>query len=305
MKHQNDFCVLILSHGRPDNVVTVNTLEKFGYTGKWYIVLDSYDETADEYIKKFGIDKVIIFNKDVYMDNDLTDSMDNFKFHKSIVYARQACIDIARSMGYRYFAEYEDDYDSIRWRMNPEIEYSSKMLSSEKEHQTLDRVFDVMLDYLIETPQLTSICMAQSGDYIGGGNSRMIQEQSRRKGMNSWMIDTQRPFDFFGTMNDDVNAYTTLSSRGTLFLTTGYIAINQKQTQKSASGNTDMYKRFGTYAKSFYSVMSHPSGVKIGTLQNLGDRVNTSEFRVHHTVDWKSVAPKILSPKYKKVLKKP
>lgn len=300
MKHP-DFCVFILSHGRPDNVVTVDTLKRFGYTGQWFIVLDDLDPTIEQYKAKFGDDKIVVFNKDVYMST--TDSMDNFSFHKSIVYARNACIDIAQGLGFRYFAEYEDDYDSIRWRMNPEIEYSSKMLSSE--HNTLDRVFDVMLDYLIETPRLTSICMAQSGDYIGGGNSRMIQEQSRRKAMNSWIIDTERYFEFAGTMNDDVVVYTSLTAQGTLFLTTGYIAINQKQTQSNASGNTDMYKRFGTYAKSFYSVIAHPSGVKIGTLQNLGDRVNTSAFRVHHTVEWKYTAPKILRENIKKVLKSP
>lgn len=305
MKHQNDFCVLILSHGRPNNVVTVETLRKMGYTGKWFIVLDSFDETIDQYKEKFGDDKVIVFDKKAIMDDPNTDAMDNFYFHKSIMYARQACISIVKEMGFRYFAEYEDDYDSVRWRMNEKIEYSSKMLSQNPEDRVLDQVFDAMLDYLIETPRLTAICMAQSGDYIGGGNSRMIQEQSRRKAMNSWMIDTERPFDFAGTMNDDVNAYTTLSNRGMLFLTTGYIAINQKQTQSNASGNTDMYKQFGTYTKSFYSVMGHPSGVKIGTIQNLGDRVNTAAFRVHHTVDWKSVAPKILKESTKKVLKKP
>ena len=303
MKHKNDFCVLILSHGRPENVVTVNTLTRFGYTGAWFIVLDDLDPTKEEYEKKFGKEKIIVFDKEKVMHDPSTDSMDNFYFHKSIVYARQSCIQIAKDLGYRYFAEYEDDYDSVRWRMNEEIEYSSKMLSDA--HNTLDRVFDVMLDYLIEAPRITSICMAQSGDYIGGGGSRMIQEQSRRKGMNSWMIDTERPFDFAGTMNDDVVAYTTLSTRGVLFLTTGFIAINQKQTQSNASGNTDMYKKFGTYAKGFYSVISCPSGVKVTPLFNtsarkaVGPKTNNT-FRLHHAVDWKSVAPKILSPSVKK-----
>lgn len=303
MKHQSNFCVLILSHGRSNNVVTVDTLKKFGYTGNWFIVLDNLDESASQYKDRFGEDHVVIFNKELYMG--LTDAMDNFNYHKSIVYARQACIDIAEGLGYQYFAEYEDDYDSIRWRMNEEIEYSSKMLSSRPENHVLDRVFDAMIDYLIETPRLQSICMAQSGDYIGGGGSRMVQEQSRRKAMNSWIIDVNRPFDFAGTMNDDVVAYTSLSSQGVLFLTTGFIAINQKQTQSNASGNTDMYKKFGTYAKAFYSVMSHPSGVKISPLFNtsarkaIGPKTNKT-FRLHHEVTWRNVAPKILRPEIKK-----
>lgn len=299
MKHRN-FCVLILSHGRANNVVTVDTLNKFGYTGDWFILLDSFDESKDEYVKRFGVERILIFDKQRVMDAPTTDAMDNFKFSKSIMYARQAALEAAKDMGYQYFAEYEDDYDSVRWRMNPEIEYSSKMLS--KEGNVLDKVFDAMITYLEETPRLQSICMAQSGDYIGGGNSRMIQEQSRRKVMNSWIIDVDRPFDFAGTMNDDVVVYSSLTHRGVLFLTTGFIAINQKQTQSGASGNTDMYKKFGTYAKAFYSVIGCPSGVKISTLSNLGDRVNTKEFRVHHQVDWKSVAPKILRQNIKKSL---
>ena len=301
MKHKNDFCVLILSNGRPDDVVTVKTLKRFGYTGEWRIVLDLDDPTSSRYVENFGAERIVWFSKD--SAKECTDAMDNFQYMKSIVYARQYCIKIAKDLGCRYFAEYEDDYDSIRWRMNEEIEYSSKMLSDA--HNTLDGVFDIMLDYLIETPQLTSICMAQSGDYIGGGGSRMIQEQSRRKAMNSWIIDTQRPFDFSGTMNDDVNAYTMLATRGVLFLTTGFIALNQKTTQSNASGNTDMYKQFGTYAKAFYSVMGCPSGVKVSPLFNtsarksVGPKTN-NEFRIHHQVDWKSVAPKILSPSVKK-----
>lgn len=300
MKHKNNFCVLILSHGRANNVVTVDTLKRFGYTGDWFILLDSFDETKDDYINRFGEEHILVFDKEEVMNDPSTDAMDNFKFHKSIMYARQASIPMMKKKGYKYFAEYEDDYDSVRWRMSPEIEYSSKMLSDK--HNVLDRVFDVMLDYLIETPRLQALCMAQSGDYIGGGGSRMIQEQYRRKAMNSWMIDVDRSFDFAGTMNDDVVVYTSLTHQGVLFLTTGFIAINQKQTQKGVSGNTDMYKTFGTYAKSFYSVMACPSAVKIGTLQNLGDRVKTGEFRVHHTVDWKSVAPKIIRSSNKKSL---
>jgi hypothetical protein len=305
VKHQNDFCVFILSHGRPASVVTVNTIKKFGYTGNWYIILDDFDQTIDEYKKRFGENKIIVFDKAKVMNDCGTDAMDNFHFHKSSMYARNVCTEIAKDLGYKYYAEYEDDYDSIRWRMNPEIEYSSKMLSTNSDHHTLDRVFDVMIDYLAETPRLQSVCMAQSGDYIGGGDSRMSVDQYRRKVMNSWIIDVDRPFSFSGTMNEDVNCYTTLTSRGVLFLTTGFIAINQKQTQSSGSGNTDMYKKYGTYVKSFYSIIGHPSGVKIAALFNTsarkasGPKTNDT-FRVHHRVTWGSVAPLILRENIKK-----
>ena len=60
---RSDFCVFILTHGRPDKVYTVESLRKSGYTGKIYIVIDDEDKTAEEYIRIFG-DNVLVFSKD-------------------------------------------------------------------------------------------------------------------------------------------------------------------------------------------------------------------------------------------------
>lgn len=55
MRTMNEkFAVFILSYGRPNNIITLNTLKKCGYTGEWYIVIDNEDDTADEYYKNFG-----------------------------------------------------------------------------------------------------------------------------------------------------------------------------------------------------------------------------------------------------------
>jgi hypothetical protein len=51
---RDDFAIFILSHGRPDNIYTVNTLNKVGYTGKYYFILDNEDPTIDGYKEKFG-----------------------------------------------------------------------------------------------------------------------------------------------------------------------------------------------------------------------------------------------------------
>ena len=61
MKNKN-FAVFILSHGRPDNVITYKTLKKLRYKGKIYIIIDNEDKTQKKYYKNFG-NKVIIFDK--------------------------------------------------------------------------------------------------------------------------------------------------------------------------------------------------------------------------------------------------
>ena len=40
---RDDFAVFILSHKRADRVLTVESLKKCGYTGKYYIICDNED----------------------------------------------------------------------------------------------------------------------------------------------------------------------------------------------------------------------------------------------------------------------
>ncbi|EFC6976332.1 hypothetical protein DFZ72_21860 [Escherichia coli] len=39
---RDDFCAFILTHGRPDKVLTYRTLRRAGYTGKIFIVVDDW-----------------------------------------------------------------------------------------------------------------------------------------------------------------------------------------------------------------------------------------------------------------------
>ena len=94
---RSDFCAFILSHGRSDNVKTYGLLRKLGYTGPIYIVVDNEDATIDKYVEKFG-EYVVVFNKP-FVSNTF-DTCDNQDNRKAIVYARNACFDISKELGY-------------------------------------------------------------------------------------------------------------------------------------------------------------------------------------------------------------
>lgn len=59
---RDDFAVFILTHGRARRQMTLATLQKCGYTGRLYLIIDDEDEQADEYVKLYG-EKVIQFSK--------------------------------------------------------------------------------------------------------------------------------------------------------------------------------------------------------------------------------------------------
>lgn len=110
-----DFAVFILTHARPDKVITYDTLIKEGYTGKIYIIIDNEDKTAERYYKRFG-DKVIMFNK--FEKINETDLIDNFDDYRIVIFARNKCHDIARELGLKYFLVLDDDYSQFGYRIN-------------------------------------------------------------------------------------------------------------------------------------------------------------------------------------------
>lgn len=278
----DDFAVFILTHGRPDRIHTLKTLEKQGYTGDWYLVIDNEDKMADEYYKNYG-DKVIMFDKKaISLTFDTADLSDD---RRAIVYARNACFQIAKELGIKYFVEFDDDYTSFNLRYPKDGKLAARMLDN------LDDIFEMMLDFLEDTQALT-VCFSQGGDHIGGLTGRW-KKGLIRKVMNSFFCRTDRPFQFLGRVNEDVNTYTYLGSKGELMLTTTDLMLVQLQTQSNQGGMTDLYLDSGTYLKSFYTVMYMPSAVEIREM-------GTANRRLHHHVKWNNCVPMILNERYKK-----
>lgn len=273
---RDDFCAFILSHGRPNNIKTLKTLEKAGYTGKLYIVIDDEDATEDEYRRLYG-DMILQFCKTDQAKNiDAADLSDD---RRTIVYARNACFDLAKEVGVRYFIELDDDYTSLEHRY---IQGGSLRVRAVR---NADAIISSMVDFLNESGAL-AVAFAQGGDFIGGAKGANFKKGILRKAMNSFICDTQKPFKFVGRINEDVNTYVTLGSRGNLFFTYCGVSLTQTQTQKSSGGMSGVYEQ-GTYQKSMYTVMMHPSSVAI---KEMGDK----HLRLHHQIDWNSTVPKII-----------
>jgi glycosyltransferase involved in cell wall biosynthesis len=278
------FAVFILTHGRPNKVVTFNSLRKQGYTGEIYIIIDNEDKTADEYRRIYG-DKVIVFDK--LAISKTFDEGDNFNDRRAVIYARNASFGIARDLGLDYFLQLDDDYSAFVHKLTSSLKYAERRVKS------LDRVFDAMLEYYQSISAVT-IALAQNGDFLGGAvTSTLDSLWLKRKAMNTFFCSIHRPFAFVGRVNEDVNTYTSLGNRGALMFTVLNVAIIQLQTQSNIGGMTEMYLDTGTYIKSFYTVMYAPSCV---TIYEMGH----THKRLHHKINWATAVPCIVSDEYRK-----
>ena len=223
---RDDFGVLIVSHGRASNVKTVHTLvNKCNYTGKWYIVLDNEDSSIQEYINNYGQEHIIVFDKLAKAKE--CDTCDIPSRPRNVVlFARNACVDIARKLGLRFFLELDDDYTEFRSRQWDGDKLSSIYVKD------FDSICNEVLEFL-QVSKADCVAFSQTGDFIGGRESKVYRERLTRKAMNAFFCTLDRPFDFVGRMNDDVNTYCLLGSQGKLFFTIADIALNQPDTQTS------------------------------------------------------------------------
>lgn len=274
-----DFAVFILTHGRPNNVKTTATLKRCGYTGPIYYIVDNEDKTVSEYVKNFGSQYVKVFDKKAMADQ--VDEANNFDERRTITHARNACFKIAKELGITYFVQLDDDYKQFKYRFENKLGYEAVI-------KNIDIVFDIFINFY-KSSNILSIAFSQGGDHIGGFSGTKL----KRKCMNSFFCSTEREFKFIGAMNEDVNTYTTLGSRGEVFFTFTSVQLDQKETQSQNSGITDMYLKYGTYCKAFTTVMMQPSSVKVTMM-------NTNNPRIHHSVNWGATVPVIIDPKFKK-----
>lgn len=284
MKHK--FLATILTHRRPDTVLTYNTLRRCGYTGKILLILDNEDPTLDEYKALYAPDEIYVFDK--AEADRTTDNCDNKKHRKTALYARNAVFDIAQKLGFRYFIQLDDDYTVFRYRMLKDARYGSASIKN------LDNVFDLLLDFYAMS-KAHSIAMTLGGDHIGGDKNTWIKDAWRvkRKCMASWICDTKNPLKFAGHMNDDCSRYTVGGRRGELYMQFYNLMVNTVQTQSTEGGMTDVYKDIGTYVKTMYTVIQAPSCTNLRIIGHTNPRI-------HHQINWPACAVKIIREEFKK-----
>ena len=279
-----DLAVFIMVHGRPKAMKTYHTLRKQGYTGKIFLVADDLDETRSEYQEIYK-DEVLVFDKKKAAKE--VDSGDNSGDLRSTLFSANTIPRLAKEQGYKYFFIMCDDYDWWGYKFDSELKYKDNRVKN------LDKLFAHLLEFYKSIPAKT-VAFAQGGDWMGGRKSSFAKSvQLKRKAMNTFLCSTERPFKFIGRLNEDVTTYIRLGSTGDLFFTIPNAMINQQATMQVDGGLTDVYLEYGTYVKSFMSVMYNPSCIKISQL-------GQKHKRIHHRIKWNNAVPRILHQKNKK-----
>ena len=149
-----------------------------------------------------------------------------------------------------------------------------------------------MVQMMKEAP-ITSLSFGLSSYYLGGAENNNVQEGMIRKTMTTFLMRADDLQYFHMRMNDDITTSLINGMRGKLYYTYMPVMVYVDPTQVQHGGMTDIYKKNGTYRKSFYSVMCCPSCVKVSSMGITG-------YRIHHEINWNNAVPKLLSERWRK-----
>lgn len=278
---KNDYAVFIISHKRPE-VETLKALEKHGYQGEYFIVIDDTDPTIEEYKSRYG-EHLLIFNKDEILKE--TDTIDNFKIYTSATYARNFCIKAAKEKGYAFFVNIDDDINRFVFR------YVEGEKLATKNIKNIGKVFDEYIKYM-KLASLTCTAFILTGRLIGGSNNPLVKNCFYSRPTNCLIIRTSTP-PFKSTVCEDVIYAVDNNEKG--LLTYGLMPVviyaGKPCTGNSGGGMAEYYSAQKEYTQFFHIKIAKPTAVflKISPSGKVEVRFDENRF-----------LPKILNEKMKK-----
>lgn len=275
MMTKNKYSVFIISHGRANNQLTVNSLRKCGYNDKIYIIVDNLDKQVDEYIENANGNEIVIFDKEKIFET--CDTMDNFHNLSSALYARNFCFELAKRLNIDYFVLLDDDIQHFG------IRYDDNGSLKRKEIASINEVFDIYINYM-QKANITCLGFGNEGGYIGGTGGKFSKGYGRTTNQ-AMIFKTNTEARFLGTQNEDFNICCKYFSE--IFMEIYGVSIMTPVRGTNDGGNN--YDLSGMYISNFYSLILAPSFNKI----IIGKNITLKR-------KWDCFVPMILSEEVKK-----
>lgn len=274
--------IYIISKGRPQ-CVTARALKRINYQGEWFIVCGNNDETIPEYQKKWGKDKVLIF--DWYKEVEKTDFLDNFgvkNLSSGAAPVRNATMEISNKRGELRHWQFDDDYPGFI-KFNKELRKNIRIQDGETLQFEMAKIAQFGYEADLENVgfQPTSNTFPDNAFFFSKRVFNAHNLPSTFEKFVRWR----------GRLNDDtVNAIDVLKNGG-FEISFNYLGMSTIKTQTEKGGLTDLYKLEGTVRKTAYPILLSPLSVSLVVKFN----------RYHHQNNWRKISPKLIKETYAKL----
>lgn len=282
--------VFILSHNSPNTCITLDTLIKLGYAGKWYIIIDDEDEHIVEYKTKYG-HNLIIYNKE-YFIRTCDSGFETSKSPGCTLVARCAVEELSKLLNLDSFIVLDDDITDFKFVA---LHHDEKCLSTHN-IPNITEVFDLTVDYMLSN-NIACLSYCTQNWFMGGYASVTSDTFFDKRTISNCLIrNTKYRNGQFMCMYEDWCYSLNDNKIGNLVFSLPLVKLLVKpqhtqsnNKQSNIEGNADLY-RIKDYERNFLPILAFPNCVTLKTFKN----------KLTPYMQRDLAYPKIISSKFKK-----
>jgi glycosyltransferase involved in cell wall biosynthesis len=221
--------ITIPSKGRP-KCTTAEYLEKVGYPGEYRIIVGTNDDTAPEYVERWG-DRVVMF--DWAEEAARQDMLDPFGIEGSgVITARNFAARAAAEMGYLRFWEMDDDINCF-YINDPEARKNRRI---EDGQELFDRLNELS-EWAHRIGCARIVCQ---------GNSTMFPDSCLTVAWYGCLVMNQPTeghgfVEFRGRVSEDIINIADIYKSGSFCIRCNWLGYALRPTMTEKGGSTDLY----------------------------------------------------------------
>ena len=285
----DDAGVIILSHNSVDNVLTYDMLSEMDCDLPIHILIDDEDNIL-AYKRRFG-EKLLVYSK-----QDVASRCDTFiqgdrKLPCAMI-ARNAALEEARRLGYRYLVLLDDDIKRMQYVYNNDGHLGRTQIKS------FGSVIQAITDFM-NKGLILATSFSFRASYFGGVNGEFFKKRLIQNGLAQvWIIDTVPDVAFRGKiLEDGIFCYDVAQQGEVCFRITDLcfdaLPMGDRPNKKEGLGET--YDIYSELAFNFL-LLPHPSILKV---KHNNKAVPTYGHNIPY-VNLNYACPKIISERYRK-----
>ena len=254
---RDDFAIFILTHGRAEKQVTYKALRDAGYTGKVYFVIDNLDEQGEKYKELYG-DNVIVFDKE--KEYSKTDTFTCEKNLLAVVYARNACFEIAKSVGVKWFINCDDDIISFFYRVPVDGKLTSVKI------KRMDDLIESFIEFM-SCSGVECMSIAANGIYVAGAANGKVVDGCQWSFAHFYMFNAESELRFKSIWLEDLIFSISKQKLGYKMLSTTLVSQvlpSLEAVQKNQKGGMrDNYESSSNWINEFTPLITAPDCLKM------------------------------------------
>lgn len=271
----------IVRNGRPNEQLTYDLFLSMKCPKQQvHIVCDDMDETLDTYKNNYG-DAIIVFDKQKYIQT--CDSGVQKPTGRHPTYARNACFDIAKQLGYTHIIIADDDIRYIHHRIVNDDKLTGTQVTN------LPMVVEKCIDYMCLNEHIRCIGFGTPNSFIGGVNAQIFKHGMDYLIANLGIYDVNRPVTFVSECQEDLIASVTYTAKGQLMCVIPFLKVEAITEGRNGGGIVGHYDESNTFYRYFGSFIYMPASMTIKSKSGKITKKNKGNY-----------IPMILSARWKK-----